>query len=115
MRQITVGDCKKGAYVMVEDAPCTVLSISISKTGKHGHAKARVETVGIIDGKKRVFISPVDTKVQSPIVDKKTGQVISIQGNVAQIMDTKDYSSFNASIPENLQGKLVEGMECNIG
>lgn len=35
--------------------PCTINSISKSKPGKHGSAKARVEVVGVFDGQKRTF------------------------------------------------------------
>jgi translation elongation factor P/translation initiation factor 5A len=38
---------------MIENAAYTVKKIDISKTGKHGHAKARIEAVGIISEQKK--------------------------------------------------------------
>ncbi|MBI2584252.1 MAG: translation initiation factor IF-5A, partial [Candidatus Aenigmarchaeota archaeon] len=32
---------KKGGYVIIDDVPCTVASLDISRPGKHGAAKAR--------------------------------------------------------------------------
>lgn len=110
MKQISVGECKKGTYVMVDDVPCIVTDVAISKTGKHGATKAHVDAVGMFDKKKRVFIAPTDQKIMSPIVEKKAGQVISIQNNIAQVMDVESYETFNADIPEDLKGKVTEGI-----
>ena len=37
---------------MIKGKPCKVLSISVSKTGKHGHAKCHFTAVDIFTGKK---------------------------------------------------------------
>ncbi|MDD2249017.1 MAG: translation initiation factor IF-5A, partial [Methanocorpusculum sp.] len=34
--QTEVGKLKEGRYVVVDDEPCKIQSISISKPGKHG-------------------------------------------------------------------------------
>ena len=54
---INAVEARSGSVVMVEGVACTVRSNDISKTGKHGHAKCRIEAIGIIDGKKRVFVT----------------------------------------------------------
>lgn len=109
MRQISVGELKKGTYVMIDDAPCIVTDISVSKTGKHGATKAHVDGAGIIDGKKRVFIAPNDQKIFSPMVEKRSGQVISIENDTAQIMDVETYETMSALISEDVREKVVEG------
>merc|ERR1711939_624788 len=38
---IRAGEVRKGGYVMLKGKPCKVVEVSISKTGKHGHAKAK--------------------------------------------------------------------------
>ena len=48
-------EAKPGATIMVDGVACVVKSNDISKTGKHGHAKCRIEAIGIIDGKKKSF------------------------------------------------------------
>ena len=33
------GQIRKGGYIVIKNRPCKVVSVSTSKTGKHGHAK----------------------------------------------------------------------------
>ncbi|TFG69975.1 MAG: translation initiation factor IF-5A, partial [Methanomassiliicoccus sp.] len=51
--QAEVRTLKEGRYLNIEDEPCKIVSISTSKPGKHGEAKARIEAIGIFDGNKR--------------------------------------------------------------
>lgn len=111
MKQIEAKGAKRGTYLMIDDVACKVADNKISKPGKHGEAKCRIEGVGLIDGKKRVVIKPSGHKLQSPIIQKRNCQILSIQGNMAQVMDMEDYSTFDTPIPEELKGKLVEGGE----
>ncbi len=107
-----VKDCKKGVFIMVEGIPCRVTNLQIAKTGKHGHSKARVDADGIFDGKKRVFILPGHDKVVSPNLDKREGQILSIEGDNAQVMDTKTYETFYAKILDEIKGTVKDGQEC---
>ena len=90
--QTEVGKLKEGRYVVVDDEPCKIQGISISKPGKHGAAKARIDVVGIFDGVKRSIVQPVSAKTYVPIVERKSGQVISISGTTASLMDMKEYT-----------------------
>ncbi len=106
-----VKSLKPGRFVLVDGEPCSVTNIQISKPGKHGAAKARVETVGIFDHQKRVFIAPSGEKVNVPIIEKRTCQVLSIFGDTAQLMDMEDYSTFDLHIPDELKSRIKEGGE----
>lgn len=103
-------DCKPGAYIMIDGEPCKVMDFAKFKTGKHGSAKARLVAIGIFDEKKRDVLSPADSQVQVPIIEKKKAQVITV-GELAQLMDLSDYSTFESVIPEEFKGKLEAGME----
>jgi translation initiation factor 5A (eIF-5A) len=81
------------------------------QTGKHGAAKARIDAVGIFDGVKRSIVQPVSAKIYVPIVERKSGQVISISGNVVQLMDVKDYTMFEITMPEDLMDRIEAGKE----
>ena len=35
------GQIRKGGYIVIKNRPCKVVSVSTSKTGKHGHASRR--------------------------------------------------------------------------
>jgi translation initiation factor 5A len=109
--QTEVRTLKEGRYVMIDDEPCIIKSLSHSKPGKHGSAKARIDAIGIFDNQKRSIISPVTAKIYVPIVERKNGQVLSISNGVAQIMDMEDYSNFEMTIPEELADKIEEGKE----
>lgn len=34
---------RKNGFVMIKGRPCKVMEMSTSKTGKHGHAKVRIQ------------------------------------------------------------------------
>jgi translation initiation factor 5A len=110
-QQSEIKSLKEGKFVIIDDEPCTIVAVQHSKPGKHGAAKARVDAIGLFDGSKRSIVQPVDAKIYVPIVERKTAQVLSVAGNVAQLMDTSDYSTFELAIPEELAGKVVPGVE----
>ncbi|KKG13119.1 translation initiation factor IF-5A [Methanosarcina sp. 2.H.A.1B.4] len=110
-QQVEVKELKEGKYMIVDDEACIIKSITKSKPGKHGSAKARIETIGLFDGQKRSYIGSVANKVYIPIVERKNAQVISIVGEIAQLMDLGDFSTFEIVIPGEYKEKVKEGEE----
>jgi translation initiation factor 5A len=106
-----IKNLQPGKYCVVDDEPCKVLSVTTSVPGKHGGAKARLEVVGIFDGRRRSIVKPADTEIEIPIVEKKVGQLVAISEDSANVMDMETYETFDAPIPEELKGKLVQGQE----
>jgi translation initiation factor 5A len=92
--QTEVRDLDEGSYVMIDDVPCKINSYSTAKPGKHGSAKARIDAEGVFDGKKRSLSQPVDAKVWVPIINRKQGQVINVDGDEVQVMDLETYDNF---------------------
>jgi translation initiation factor 5A len=109
--QTEVGKLKEGRWVVVDDEPSKILGISISKPGKHGAAKARIDAVGLFDGVKRSIVQPVSAKIYVPVVERKSGQVITISGSTATLMDMKDYTNFEVTIPPEKAGMFEIGKE----
>ncbi|GMH66302.1 hypothetical protein TrLO_g3240 [Triparma laevis f. longispina] len=72
------GAIKKGGYMNIKGRPCKVLSISVSKTGKHGHAKCNFETVDIFNGKKIMDMVPSTHGTTVPIVNKTEWEIANI-------------------------------------
>ncbi|TKJ17096.1 translation initiation factor IF-5A [Candidatus Woesearchaeota archaeon B3_Woes] len=107
----SVGTVKKGDCVIIDGAACKVSSIQTSRPGKHGHAKVRLEAVGLIDQKKRVIVMPGHDNIDTPIIEKMTAQVLSVNGNKANVMDNVSYETFDLEIPEELKDKVVEGVQ----
>jgi translation initiation factor 5A len=111
MADKVIKNLKKGGFILIDGVPCEIVSINISKSGKHGSAKARVEGMGMFDGRRRSIIKPADAKVQVPMLHKKQAQVLAITGNKAQLMDLTDYSTFDLEVPKTMKGKLKAGEE----
>lgn len=102
---------KPNRYILIDEEPCRILSINISKPGKHGEAKARVEAVGLFDGQKRSVVHPVTHKVRVPMIDKRKAQVLTVMDSEAQLMDLDTYETFNVEITPDVQGSLSPGGE----
>ncbi|WP_101294516.1 translation initiation factor IF-5A [Halegenticoccus soli] len=100
--QKQVRELQEGSYVMMDDAACKINSYSTAKPGKHGSAKARIEGRGVFDEKKRSLSQPVDAKVWVPIIDRKQGQVVSVTGDDAQVMDLDTYETFTMRMPDGV-------------
>ncbi len=108
---VGVGELKKGDTIIIDDAPCKITDTATSRPGKHGHAKVNLMAVGIIDGKKRNVVMPGHDKVEAPIIEKKSAQILSVSGNKANVMDTATYETFEMDIPEELLATVKEGVE----
>ena len=112
-RPVDVGSIKEGQHIIIDGEPCKVLEVEKSKPGKHGSAKARIVAVGVFDGVKRSLVSPVDARIEVPVIEKRSGQVISVSSGLVQLMDLETYETFEAPLPEDeeLKGKLTSGVE----
>ncbi|MBI4021708.1 MAG: translation initiation factor IF-5A [Candidatus Aenigmarchaeota archaeon] len=111
MTSATIKDLKPGNFVMIDGEPCKVVGFAKSKPGKHGAAKVRLEGMGIFDNRRRFLLKPASADVEVPEIDKRAAQVISVQGDIAQLMDLTDYATFDVSIPEEFKGKLEAGRD----
>jgi len=100
-QQTEVRELDEGSYVMMDDTPCKITSYSTAKPGKHGSAKASIQGTGVFDDKKRSLSQPVDAKVWVPIIDRKQGQVVSVTGDDAQVMDLETYDTFTMRVPDD--------------
>jgi translation initiation factor 5A len=110
IKQSSVASLRSGSYVVIEGVACKVNKIETSRPGKHGHAKCRVDASSLLDGNRKVIVLPGHDKIDVPIIDKKLAQVLSINGNVANVMDEENYETFDLKIPEDLKDKVVEGV-----
>ena len=102
---------KENRYIIIDDEPCKIISISKSKPGKHGEAKARIEAIGIFNGQKKSIVNPVSHKVHVPIIDKRSAQVVALMGDNVQLMDMETYETFEMPIPDEFKGQLEAGKE----
>ena len=108
----TLGELKKGSYIVIDGEPCRIVEITKAKTGKHGSAKAHVVAISVFTGQKKTLVAPVDTRVQVPIIEKRLGQVIADMGDTIQLMDMETYDTFDVEKPDDpqLAEKLQPGV-----
>jgi translation initiation factor 5A len=112
-KPVDVGSLRVGGYMIIDNEPCHIVDITKSKPGKHGSAKARIVAIGVFDGQKRQFVKPVDSNAEIPLIDKRPGQVFTVNPNSVQIMDLETYEYVDAPFPEeeDLKAKLTVGAE----
>jgi len=112
-KPVDVGSLRVGGYMIIDNEPCRIVGITKSKPGKHGSAKARIVAIGVFDGQKRQFVKPVDSNAEIPMIDKRPGQVFTVNPNSVQIMDLETYEYVDAHFPEeeDLKAKLTVGTE----
>jgi len=108
-KMIAANNVQKGSFIILEGAACKVVDVEISKPGKHGHSKVRVSAVGLVDGKKRIVVMPGHDNVEVPLIEKKTAQVLSVHGDMANVMDSETYETFDLKVPEDFKGQVSEG------
>lgn len=107
-----LGSLKVGSYIIIDNEPCRIVSYDHSKPGKHGSAKARVSAISVFDGSKHSMVAPVSANVDVPLIDKRSGQIISISGNTLQIMDLDTFEMFDSSsMEEDIRERVSQGAE----
>ena len=109
----TLGELKKGSYIVIDGEPCRIVEISRAKTGKHGSAKAHVVAIGVFSGQKKTMVAPVDTRDQVPVIEKRLAQVLADMGDMVQLMDLETFETFEVEKPTddpNLAEKLASGV-----
>ncbi|MFH1181657.1 MAG: translation initiation factor IF-5A [Candidatus Woesearchaeota archaeon] len=107
---VDAGSLKEGGYVLIDGVACKILSMQVSRPGKHGHAKIRMEGIGLIDNKRRIIVMPGHDNMEVPIVEKKNAQVLSVANNVANVMDTETFETFDLQVPDEMKGTCISGI-----
>jgi len=105
---INAAEARPGAAIIVDGVPCIVRTNDISKTGKHGHAKCRIEAIGIIDGKKKVFAIGGHDRLDVPLINKNKAQILSFSEGKANVMDLESFETMDINVPEELKDQLKE-------
>lgn len=116
-RPIDAGSLKVGSYIVIDEVPCKVVEMDKSKPGKHGSAKVRIVAIGLFDGVKRSIVVPVDQKVEQPVVEKKSAQVIALTPQSIQLMDLSSYEVYEVpkdNVEPSIIDKLSTGVEVEV-
>src|SRR3989338_2263345 len=76
LKIIDATQIKTGTVFMVDGVACNAKSNDISKTGKHGASKCRIEAIEIFSGKKKIIAVPGHERFDVPLIEKHKGQVL---------------------------------------
>lgn len=108
-----LGSVKEGSYIILEGEPCKVVEVEKSKPGKHGSAKVRLVGISIFTGSKKSYVSPAESRIEVPLIDKRSGQIISTTPSTVQVMDLQTFEVFETPTPptSELEGTLSPGTE----
>ena len=107
LKIISATEAKPGVNIMIDGEPYTVKKIDISKTGKHGSSKCRIESSGIISEQKKIMVVPGHERFEVPLVDKRKGQILSI-GDKCSVMDLESFETLEINCPEEIKQELEE-------
>ena len=98
--------------MMIKGKPCKVLNISVSKTGKHGHAKCNFTATDIFTGKKYEDMIPSTHGTTVPIVNKSEWEIIDITDDgELTLMDEGGNQKTDLNLPtypENLADEIKD-------
>lgn len=109
LKIVDASQLKLGNYILVDGEAYSVRSMDISKTGKHGHAKVRMEAISLTSDKKKCLVVPGHERFEVPLIEKKKAQVLSVSENMASLMDLENFENFDAEVPEELKQEMISG------
>ncbi len=107
LKIITAHDAKAGTTVLIDGEAYNVRSNDISKSGKHGASKCRIEAINVITGNKKVMACPGAERFEVPMIEKKRAQVLSVSESTASIMDLESYETIEIPYIPELKESLV--------
>ncbi|MBG45832.1 MAG: translation initiation factor IF-5A [Euryarchaeota archaeon] len=112
--RVEIRTLKVGRYCCVDDKAYKINSISKSKPGKHGSAKARLELVDIFTGQKISHVGSVTDSIHVPLIEKGTAMVTHIEGVEVHAMNMRDHSMMILPLEDEMEidaGKEIMWME----
>ena len=90
--RVEIRTLKVGRFCVVDEEAYKILSISKSKPGKHGSAKARLELVSLFSSKKISHVGTVTDSIHVPMIEKGKAMVTHIDGEEVHAMNMKDHT-----------------------
>lgn len=112
--RVEIRTLKVGRFCVVDDEAYKILSISKSKPGKHGSAKARLELVSLFSSKKISHVGTVTDNIYVPMIEKGTAMVTHLEGNEVHAMNMKDHTMMILPMESEMNieaGKEIMWME----
>ena len=112
--RVKIRTLKVKRFCVVDNEAYKILSISKSKPGKHGSAKARLELVSLFSSKKISHVGTVTDNIYVPMIEKGTAMVTHLEGNEVHAMNMKDHTMMILPMESEMNieaGKEIMWME----
>lgn len=107
LRVINATEARTGVTILVDGEAATVRSNDISKTGKHGASKCRIEAIEIFTGKKKVVAVPGHERFEVPLISKHKAQVLNVSDTTASVMDLDSFETIELPFMEELKDDIA--------
>ncbi|MEM4719532.1 MAG: translation initiation factor IF-5A [Candidatus Pacearchaeota archaeon] len=111
LKVVSATELRVGSYVLLDGEGFCIKSIEVSKTGKHGASKCRMEALSVIDGKKKILMCPGHERFEVPMIDKRKAQVLSVSQDKVSLMDSESFENFELPLNEETKENIREGKE----
>ena len=122
---VECGTIKKGSFMVFEGRPCKVVGYTTAKTGKHGHAKAKITGIDIFNGKKYEDSVPTSHTVNVPNIKRSAFTALDVdadgyltlmdkQGNTRQDIRMPDETDDDKKLADRIREALNEGKEITV-
>merc|ERR1711907_652468 len=96
---VEAGQIRKGGYIMIKGKACKGKDVSVSKTGKHGHAKCKFSASDIFTGAPCEELCPSTHSIDQPFVTKKDYSIMGLEGDYLQLMDEEGEMREDVMLP----------------
>ncbi|MEK6899382.1 MAG: translation initiation factor IF-5A [Nanoarchaeota archaeon] len=106
LKLINATEAKPGTTILVDGEAYTVRTNDISKTGKHGASKCRIEAIGVLSDKKKVLAVPGHERFEVPMITKRKAQILSFNDESASVMDLESFETMDLPYAEEVKGQL---------
>ena len=70
--------------------------------------------MGVFDNQKKVMLAPGDSTIEIPVIERKTVQIMSVNGAEIKVMDSQTYEMYDLTVPEEFVSQVAPGKEAEI-
>lgn len=115
---MNASDLKRGVVFKFNDAPCTVLDISIqSPTARGGNTLVKAKFRNLMTGQVLNETFKSGDRIDEADFARRKGQFLYADGEKGVFMDNESYEQFEVGgdIYDDIKGYLLDGMELTLG
>ena len=117
------GQIRKGGHIMIKGHPCKVVSVSTSKTGKHGHAKCNFTALDIFTNRKyedivpstHTAFVPVVSRAEYTLLDIMEDDYVSLMGDSGETREDIKLPLIPEDFAETIRSDFDAGKNLQLG